>query len=165
MLRVLDLAALVGIVLTGIALGWFTPTEAASIGASCALLLCALRKRLTWDAFCEALAQTLRTSGMLYVVIIGALIFAAFMSFTGLAEQIEALVHGSTAADDDHHRHRDPAVAARVRARLAGAHVAHDADPSAHHHALGISPIWFGIFSCARWKSASCIRRSASTST
>ena len=44
--------------------------------------------------FCDALAQTLKTSGMLYVVIIGALIFAVFMSFTGLAEQIAALVHG-----------------------------------------------------------------------
>jgi TRAP-type C4-dicarboxylate transport system permease large subunit len=31
---------------------------------------------------------------MLYVVIVGALIFAVFMSFTGLAEQVSALVHG-----------------------------------------------------------------------
>ncbi len=32
--------------------------------------------------------KRLRTTGMIYVVIIGALIFAVFMSFTGLAEQV-----------------------------------------------------------------------------
>jgi tripartite ATP-independent transporter DctM subunit len=92
--RVLDLATLVIGVLTGIAFGWFTPTEAASVGALAAIGLCALRRRLTREALSEALAQTLKTAGMLYVVIVGALIFAVFMSFTGLAEQVSALVHG-----------------------------------------------------------------------
>lgn len=93
-LRVLDLAALVICVLTGIALGWFTPTEAASAGALLSLLLCALRKRLTWESLREALTKTLKTTGMLYVVIVGALIFAVFMSFTGLADQVSSLVQG-----------------------------------------------------------------------
>ena len=92
--RVLDLAALVICVLTGIAVGWFTPTEAASVGALLALVLCAMRKRLTWATLADALEKTLKTTGMLYVVIVGALIFAVFMSFTGLAEQVSALVHG-----------------------------------------------------------------------
>jgi tripartite ATP-independent transporter DctM subunit len=93
-LRVLDLAALVICVLLGIAMGWFTPTEAASVGALLALVLCAIRKRLSWQSLGDALAKTLRTTGMLYVVIVGALIFAVFMSFTGLADQVSALVHG-----------------------------------------------------------------------
>ena len=146
-LRVLDLAALVAIVLIGIAIGWFTPTEAASIGATLALVLCALRKRLTWTTFCDALERTLRTSGMLYVVIIGALIFAAFMSFTGLAEQIAALVArldtGPTAT----------LVVLAILLLLLGSVL----DGLALMlltapillpitTALGISPIWFGIF-------------------
>ena len=145
--RVLDLAALVAIVLVGIAIGWFTPTEAASIGATLALVLCALRKRLTWTTFCDALERTLRTSGMLYVVIIGALIFAAFMSFTGLAEQIAALVArldtGPTAT----------LVVLAILLLLLGSVL----DGLALMlltapillpitTALGISPIWFGIF-------------------
>ena len=77
LLRIVDFVALVTLVLLGIAVGWFTPTEAASIGAVLALVLCALRRRLTWHSFCEALERTLRTSGMLYLVIICALIFAA----------------------------------------------------------------------------------------
>jgi len=146
-LRVLDLAVLVVIVLAGIAFGWFTPTEAASIGATLSLVLCAIRKRLTWNSFCEALERTLRTSGMLYVVIIGALIFASFMSFTGLAEQIAALVHrldaGPTAT----------IVFIALLLLLLGSVL----DGLALMlltapillpitTALGISPIWFGIF-------------------
>ena len=146
-LRVLDLAVLVVIVLAGIAFGWFTPTEAASIGATLSLVLCAIRTRLTWNSFCEALERTLRTSGMLYVVIIGALIFASFMSFTGLAEQIAALVHrldaGPTAT----------IVFIALLLLLLGSVL----DGLALMlltapillpitTALGISPIWFGIF-------------------
>jgi C4-dicarboxylate transporter DctM subunit len=92
MLRVIDLAALVLLVIAGIALGWFTPTEAASIGALGALLLCARRKRLTFDSLRGALAETLRTAGMLYVVIVGAMIFSVFMSVTGLAEQVSSVM-------------------------------------------------------------------------
>jgi C4-dicarboxylate transporter, DctM subunit len=91
--RIIDLAALVIIVLTGIAVGWFTPTEAASVGALLAIGLCAIRKRLSWATLGDALANTLKTAGMLYVVIVGALIFAVFMSFTGLADQVATLVH------------------------------------------------------------------------
>ena len=42
----------------------------------------------------DALTQTLRTTGMIYVVIIGALIFSVYMSVTGLAEQVDALMAG-----------------------------------------------------------------------
>jgi C4-dicarboxylate transporter, DctM subunit len=147
LLRVVDLAALVAIVLAGIAMGWFTPTEAASIGAILSLVLCALRKRLTWDSFCEALSQTLRTSGMLYVVIVGALIFASFMSFTGLAEQIESLVHGMDSGPTA------TIIAIAILLLLLGSVL----DGLALMlltapillpiiTALGISPIWFGIF-------------------
>jgi tripartite ATP-independent transporter DctM subunit len=146
-LRVLDLAAPVVLVLVGIAVGWFTPTEAASIGAALALVLCALRRRLTWSSFSEALALTLKTSGMLYVVIIGALIFAAFMSFTGLAGQIASLVHGM---------HSGPVVTLVMIALLLlllgsvldGLALMLLTAPILLPivTALDISPIWFGIF-------------------
>lgn len=90
--RITDLTFLIVVVLGGIGLGWFTPTEAASVGALGALLLCAWRRRLTWSALRDAIADTLRTTGMLYVVIIGALIFSVFMSLTGLAEHIAAIM-------------------------------------------------------------------------
>jgi tripartite ATP-independent transporter DctM subunit len=146
-LRVTDLAALVIIVLTGIAVGWFTPTEAASVGALLALGLCALRRRLTWASFGDALAQTLKTAGMLYVVIVGALMFSVFMSFTGLADQVASLVHGL---------HGSPMLAIVVIALLLlvlgsvldGLALMLLTTPILLPivTGLGFSPIWFGIF-------------------
>lgn len=92
LLRMADVAGLVLLVLSGIALGWFTPTEAASVGAVGSLALCGWRRALSRATLVDALAQTLRTTGMIYVVIIGALIFSVFMSVTGLAAQVEALM-------------------------------------------------------------------------
>ncbi len=92
LLRVIDLAFLVLLVIGGIALGWFTPTEAASMGAVGGLLLCIRRRRFTWHALREALRETLRTTGMIYVVIVGALLFSVFMSLTGLAEQVASFM-------------------------------------------------------------------------
>ena len=92
LLRITDVAGLIVLVLAGIALGWFTPTEAASVGAVGSLALCAWRRTLNRKTLVDALAQTLRTTGMIYVVIIGALIFSVFMSVTGLASQVESLM-------------------------------------------------------------------------
>ncbi|MFO7276026.1 MAG: TRAP transporter large permease [Pseudomonadota bacterium] len=94
LLRISDIGGLIVLVIGGIALGWFTPTEAASLGAVGSLLLCVLRRKLTAQALRTALAETLRTAGMIYVVIIGALLFSVFMSFTGLAEQVSSFMNG-----------------------------------------------------------------------
>jgi len=47
---------------------------------------------LTWAALRTALDTTLRTSGMIYAVVIGALVFSVFISVTGLAEAFGAQV-------------------------------------------------------------------------
>ena len=92
LLRIVDIGLLVLVVIGGIALGWFTPPEAGSVGALGALVLCAWRRRLNWSSLGQAIRQTLRTSGMIYVVIIGALIFSVFISLTGIAEQVSVLL-------------------------------------------------------------------------
>jgi C4-dicarboxylate transporter, DctM subunit len=92
LLRIVDIGLLVLVVIGGIALGWFTPPEAGSVGALGALVLCAWRRRLNSSSLGHAIRQTLRTSGMIYVVIIGALIFSVFISLTGIAEQVSVLL-------------------------------------------------------------------------
>jgi tripartite ATP-independent transporter DctM subunit len=92
--RIGDIGALVLIVIGGIAAGWFTPPEAASIGTAGALGICVWRRRLTWTALRDAVEETLKTSGMIYTVIIGALIFSVFVSVTGLAEAIGTQIAG-----------------------------------------------------------------------
>lgn len=86
--RVADVLALIALVIGGIAIGWFTPTEAASIGVAGALAIAAFRRRLSWGSMRSAMEETLRTSGLIYIVVVGALIFSVFVSATGLAEAL-----------------------------------------------------------------------------
>jgi C4-dicarboxylate transporter DctM subunit len=142
-----DIGVLILLVIGGIALGWFTPPEAASVGAVGALLLCAWRKRLSWAAVGKALRETLQTSGMIYVVIIGALIFSVFISLTGIADQVSRLLASVSGS---------PTVSLLVMAALLlllgsvldGLALMLLATPillPIIQH-MGLSPIWFGIF-------------------
>jgi len=86
--RTVDITLLILVVIGGIAMGWVTPSEAAAVGAAGAFLVCAFRRRLTFAVVHRAMAETLRTSGLIYLVIIGALIFAVFISITGLTDAV-----------------------------------------------------------------------------
>jgi tripartite ATP-independent transporter DctM subunit len=92
--RIGDIMVLVLVVIGGIAVGWFSPTEAAAIGAAGSLLICVARGRFTWPGLFDALYDTLRTTGLIFAVIIGALIFSTFVSVTGLADAIGAAIEG-----------------------------------------------------------------------
>ncbi|WP_427963505.1 TRAP transporter large permease [Altererythrobacter sp.] len=84
--RIWEIIALVILVIGGIASGWISPPEAAAIGAAGALATAAVRRRLNLVMLQEAFSETLKTSGMLYLIIVGALIFANFVGITGLAD-------------------------------------------------------------------------------
>jgi C4-dicarboxylate transporter, DctM subunit len=92
--RMVDIGLLVVLVTGGIVVGWLTPSEAAAVGASGAFLICILRRKLTLATLQKALTETLKTSGLIYLVIIGALIFAAFISVTGLTDSIAGNIAG-----------------------------------------------------------------------
>jgi C4-dicarboxylate transporter DctM subunit len=92
-----DILAVTIFVLAGIVIGWFTPTEAAAIGCVGALVIAAARRKLSYAMLRAAVAETLRTSGMLYLVIIGALIFSAFVSATDFATLVSSWIEGTPA--------------------------------------------------------------------
>jgi len=147
LLRITDIGLLILVVIGGITLGWFTPPEAGSVGAVGALLLCAWRKRLTWAAVGEATRQTLRTSGMIYTVIIGALIFSVFISLTGIASQVASLL----ASVSDSRTVSLLVMAALLLllgSILDGLALMLLTTPILMPiiQQLGLSPIWFGIF-------------------
>ena len=75
-----EIVLLIVFVLTGLIIGWFTPTEAGAVGAFGAIIMCTLRGRLTWDSFKTAIVETLKTTGMIYGILIGALIFNVFVA-------------------------------------------------------------------------------------
>jgi tripartite ATP-independent transporter DctM subunit len=62
-------------VLVSIFVGWAAPTEAASLGALGAVLVCAIYRRLTWQALKETVIETLRISSMMMFICLGANLF------------------------------------------------------------------------------------------
>lgn len=84
--RILGQAApLLGVmVLTigGIYIGAFTPVEASGIGAALVILLALLTGKLNWAGFYEAMLDTLKTTAMLYMIVIGANVLNPFFAVT-----------------------------------------------------------------------------------
>jgi C4-dicarboxylate transporter, DctM subunit len=76
------------VVIGGIYLGVFTPTEAAGIGAAGAFIAALLRRTLTLRELTRILFDSARTSAALMAVLVGALIFSNFINITGAPELI-----------------------------------------------------------------------------
>lgn len=73
---------LAGTIMGGIGFGVFTATEAAAVGAAMAFCFAILRRGLSLATLRAALLETATTTGMIYVVIVGAAIFAYFVEIT-----------------------------------------------------------------------------------
>lgn len=80
------------IVMGGIYGGVFTPTEAAGIGASGAFLFALLRRRLTITTVYEILIQSVKTTAMIFSVLIGALMFSNFVNIADMPGAITSFV-------------------------------------------------------------------------
>jgi len=72
--------ALFILVIGGIYGGIFTPTEAAGIGAFGAFLLGILRRKLGWKKILSSLGDSINTTSMLFLMLIGASIFNYFLT-------------------------------------------------------------------------------------
>lgn len=79
-------------VMVGLFLGVFTPTEAGAAGAFLALAISVLRRRLSWKGFIASISDTLRISCMVIVIVTGALIFGRFLAVTRIPFDIAAWV-------------------------------------------------------------------------
>ena len=79
------------IVIGGLYTGWFTPTEAAGVGAFGAFVIMFVKRRLTWELLKNSLAQTTRTTAMVFLILIGAHIFGYFLTLTQIPHQLSTL--------------------------------------------------------------------------
>jgi C4-dicarboxylate transporter, DctM subunit len=77
------------LVIGGIYFGWFTPTEAAAIGAAGTAIIAILRRSLTRVAFVDAMLQTAKATAMIFLIILGA---AALNNFLALSQLPQAAV-------------------------------------------------------------------------
>jgi tripartite ATP-independent transporter DctM subunit len=79
-----EVAALFGLSIGGLYAGWFSPTEAAGIGAFSALALGLARRGLDWNGLVQCFADSIRTTCMLFLVVMSAFIFSYFVVQTQL---------------------------------------------------------------------------------
>lgn len=66
----------------GIYAGVFTPVEASGVGAALVILLALARRALTPERFQAAVFDTVKTSAMLYFIVIGAHVLNPFLAVT-----------------------------------------------------------------------------------
>lgn len=86
---------LVVVVLGGIYGGLFTATEGAGFGAAGAFLFAMARKRLTWKILYQVLVESARTTAMLFTLLIAATMFANFVNFTSMPNDLKDLITNS----------------------------------------------------------------------
>jgi len=82
------------IVMGGLFLGIFTPTEAAAVGAFAVLAVSVIRRNLNWAGFVKSLYETLRTSCMVMFLVTGAVVFGKFLAVTRIPYNIASWVGG-----------------------------------------------------------------------
>ncbi len=82
------------LVVGGIYLGWFTPTEAAAIGAAGTGLIGLANRTLTWQTAREAIYATALTTAMIFLIILGASIYNSFLALSQLPQEAASFVAG-----------------------------------------------------------------------
>lgn len=81
------------VVIGGIFGGLFTANEAAAIGAMLALLYLIFKRRFTIPVMIDCLRETVKTSGMIFLVLIGAYVFGSFLTITQMPQALASFVN------------------------------------------------------------------------
>ncbi|OPY81771.1 MAG: Sialic acid TRAP transporter permease protein SiaT [Syntrophorhabdus sp. PtaU1.Bin153] len=80
----LDIFILFAIIMYALFTGVVTATEAAAASCAIGLILCLVRKKLSWTGFLMSISDTLRISCMVFMIVAGAVIFGRFLAVTRL---------------------------------------------------------------------------------
>lgn len=81
---IIEVGALFSLVLGGLFAGLFTSTEAAAVGCIGAMLITLIQGKLSWTVLKDAVANALKSSAMILMLIAGAVIFGRFLTITRL---------------------------------------------------------------------------------
>ncbi|EFL88803.1 TRAP transporter large permease [Ahrensia sp. R2A130] len=80
------------LVVGGIYLGWFTPTEAAAVGAAGTGIIAWLAGGLSRSTFSEAVLATASNTGMIFIIVLGAGFFNAFLALTRVPQELSSVI-------------------------------------------------------------------------
>ncbi len=90
-------SAMIGVVtltIGGIYAGLFTPTEAAGVGAFLAMLLALVRGRLSVSSLSSMTLESVRTTALVFLILVGAHIFNPFLALTHIPTDLAELLVG-----------------------------------------------------------------------
>jgi len=88
------LIAIIVLVLGGIYVGIFTETQAAAAGALLTMLYALARGSLTRKAMVDALLDTVRTTALVFMILIGAHVFTKFLALTHIPGDLSSALVG-----------------------------------------------------------------------
>lgn len=94
-LAMLPVLVIFGVVIGGIYAGIYSPTAAAAIGVVLVVLYGVVRRRLTLAGMRDGLLETARTSGMIFLILLGAELLKIFMSRAGVPQAAAEMLQGS----------------------------------------------------------------------
>jgi len=83
--RLGEVVIIFGIIMGGLFMGIFTPTESAAVGALGVIIITKIKRSLTIANFKKALVDTAKLSCMIFVIVAGATVFGHFMAVTRLS--------------------------------------------------------------------------------
>lgn len=92
----LPMVVLFVIVIGGILTGFFTAVEASAIGCVVSWIYLVIRKRFTMKVLKACLIDTVKQSGMIFLILIGAYVFGNFLTVTQLPTTLATFVEGLT---------------------------------------------------------------------
>lgn len=79
---VIEMLVLFALVIGGLFLGWFSPTQAGAIGAAGALAIGLARRTINWQGFVDSVKDSLKISCMVMAIVTGAIVFGHFIART-----------------------------------------------------------------------------------
>jgi tripartite ATP-independent transporter DctM subunit len=86
LIGVIPVFVIFGVVIGGIYAGIYNPTPAAAVGVFMVAAYGFVTRRLNWGDYLESLLETARTSGMIFLILLGAEILKIFMARAGVPQ-------------------------------------------------------------------------------
>ncbi|MBO9467110.1 TRAP transporter large permease [Tropicibacter sp. R15_0] len=94
MMDVWPVVLVFGLVVGGIYLGWFTPTEGAAVGAAGTGVIALVSGNLNWQVFKESIIATATSTAMIFFIVLGAGFYNSFLALTQVPQELSSWVVG-----------------------------------------------------------------------
>ncbi|MEK4426683.1 TRAP transporter large permease [Solibacillus sp. FSL K6-1523] len=85
---------LIGAIMAGLYLGFFTPTEAGAIGATLALLITLFSGKLSLEGFKLSIIESIKTTATVFLIIISSFLFGYFLGISQIPNTVSSFLTG-----------------------------------------------------------------------